>query len=336
MLIFGGGYDACEDTDSQTRCAATPRKGANIWFVDAGTGAILRTYSTNYSVAGDVFLTRDSNGNVTSVHAVDTGGYLYRINVGSTDTTATTFTSWSSNSAATDIDIAYLSEANHARKFIFGPDVVRYPTYNAVLIGTGDREHPLQGDYACGTYSATAGSFVTNQFFMIKDSVGTSYPATLITPSDLTDVTSDLTGSTAIGASGWRFTLVQCEQVVNKALSIGGVVFFGTHQPSNTEATACSTNLGTARGYAVNIENASSVCPGCLRSVTYVGGGLPPSPVAGVVEIDGIKVPFLLGGSKPTADGSCVGEGCSALGGAKIEINPTSARYRVFWYIQND
>jgi len=336
VLIFGGGYDTCEDTDSQTRCAATPRKGANIWFVDADTGAILRTYPTNYSVAGDVFVTRDSGSNVTAIHAVDTGGYLYRINVGSTNADASVFTSWSSNGAATDIDIAHLSEANHARKFVFGPDVVRYPTHNAVLVGTGDREHPLYNDYACGDYSETAGAFVTNQFFMIKDSVGTSYPATLITPSDLTDVTSDTAGGTAIGASGWRFELGQCEQVVNKALAIAGVVYFGTHQPSNTAATACSTNLGTARGYAVNIKDASAVCENCQRSVTYVGGGLPPSPVAGVVEIDGVKVPFLLGGSKPTEDGNCVGEGCSALGGAKIEINPTSARYRVFWYIKGD
>ena len=331
VLIFGGGYDTCEDTNSQTRCTTTPRKGANIWFVDAVTGAILRTYSTNYSVAGDVFVSNNTNSKVTSIHAADTGGYLYRIDVGSVDAAGSTFTSWS-NTAATDIDIAHLSEANHARKFVFGPDVVKYPTYFAVLVGTGDREHPLHTDYACSSYSGG----VTNQFFMVKDAGGGTYPETLIEPDDLTDVTNTLACSTVINDYGWRFALGQCEQVVNKGLSIGGVVYFGTHQPSNTEATACSTNLGTARGYAVNIENACPVCENCQRSVAYVGGGLPPSPVAGVVEIDGVKVPFLLGGSKPTEDGNCVGEGCSPLDVVEVEINPTSARYRVFWYIQND
>lgn len=337
VLIFGGGYDTCEDTDSQTRCATTPRKGANIWFVDADTGAVLRTYPTNYSVAGDVFLSKDSSGNVTYVHAVDTGGYVYRINVSSTNTTGSTFTSWSSNSAATDIDIANMSETNHARKFLFGPDVVRYPTYTAVMVGSGDREHPMLNSYACGTYSSTAGAFVTNQFFMIKDTPD-AYPGTLITPSSLTDVTSTshLIDASTISASGWRFSLLQCEQVVNKALSIGGVVYFGTNQPTNTATTACSSNLGIARGYAIDILNGAAPCATCSRSTTYVGGGLPPSPVAGVVDIDGIKVPFLLGGSKSTGDVNCVGEGCSALGGAKIEINPTGARYRMFWYIQND
>jgi len=339
VLIFGGGYDTCEDTDSQVRCAATAPgipstapKGAKIWFVDAVTGVILRTYPTNYSVAGDVFISKNSSDKVSSVHAVDTGGYLYRINVSSTNADASTFTSWSSNSAATDIDIANLSATGQARKFIFGPDVVRYPTYNAVLVGTGDREHPLQVDYACNSYSGG----VTNQFFMIKDSTDGSYPAAVTIPSLLTDVTGNPVCPVEIGAYGWRFELGQCEQVVNKGLSIAGVVYFGTHQPSNTAATACSTNLGTARGYAVKIENACPVCENCQRSVAYVGGGLPPSPVAGVVEIDGVRVPFLLGGGRPTEDGNCVGEGCSALGGTKIEINPTSARYRVFWYIQND
>lgn len=334
VLIFGGGYDTCEDTDSQTRCGAPgSSKGANIWFVDAVTGAILRTYSTNYSVAGDVFVSNNTSNKVTSVHAVDTGGYLYRIDVGSVDAAGTTFTSWS-NTAATDIDIANLSEDGHARKFIFGPDVVNYPTYTAVLVGSGDREHPLLNNYACGSYSATSGSFVTNQFFMVKETTGI-YPDSLITPADLTDVTNSLECSTTI-ENGWRFTLGQCEQVVNKALSIGGVVYFGTNQPYNGTVTSCSNNLGTARGYAVKIQNACQVCTDCQRSVAYVGGGLPPSPVAGVVDIDGVKVPFLLGGGKPTSDGNCVGEGCSALGGTKIEINPTSPRYRMYWYIEND
>ena len=341
VLIFGGGYDTCEDTDSQTRCGALgSSKGANIWFVDAVTGDILREYLTNYSVAGDVFVSNNSSGKVSSIHAVDTGGYVYRIDVGSVNAAGTTFTSWS-NTAATDIDIANLSETNHARKFIFGPDVVIYPTYTAVLVGTGDREHPLVTNYACSNFSASAtpagaaGTYVTNQFFMVKETPPT-HPASLITPADLTDVTNSLECSTAIGDSGWRFTLGECEQVVNKALSIGGVVYFGTNQPFNGTATACSNNLGTARGYAVKIVNACQVCAGCLRSVAYVGGGLPPSPVAGVVDIGGVRVPFLLGGSQPTADANCVGEGCSALGGTKIEINPTGARHRMYWYIQND
>ena len=73
------------------------------------------------------------------------------------------------------------------------------------------------------------------------------------------------------------------------------------------------------------------------RSITYVGGGLPPSPVAGIVDVGGTKVPFLLGGGKPPdGNGNCVGEGCTPLGGTKIEINPAGPRYRAYWYMKND
>ena len=57
------------------------------------------------------------------------------------------------------------------------------------MIGSGDREHPLENNYACGSYSSTVGNFVTNQFYMIKDTPA-AYPSAVITPSNLTDVTT--------------------------------------------------------------------------------------------------------------------------------------------------
>jgi type IV pilus assembly protein PilY1 len=337
VLIFGGGYDLCEDTNSQTRCATTPRKGANIWFVDADTGDNLRTYPTHYSVPGDLALLKDSNGIVTYVYASDTGGNVYRINVGPTDTTGTTFTSWSNNSAASQTILASLAETNHARKFINGPSVVPTADYNAVMIGSGDREHPLETDYACGSYSVTAGNYVTNQFYMLIDTPA-GYPSPTVTASALVDVTSGtvtsetVSGVTTItnvtaGASstkGWRFNFGQCEQTVNEALTIAGITYFGTNTPTSTGGTSCTADLGIARGYAVEYLT------GAGASAEYVGGGMPPSPVAGVVDVDGTKVPFCIGCIDPTAANS------SALQGGKVEINPTGSRYRAYWYIEND
>lgn len=322
VLVFGGGYDTCEDTNSQTRCTTTPRKGANIWFVDADTGNIIQTYPTNYSVPGDIFLLKNNLGYVTYAYAADTGGYVYRINVGTYD--GTTLNSWTSNSSAANITIANLSETNQARKFIFGPDVVQYAGFNVVSIGSGDREHPLENSYACGSYSTIPGDFVTNQFFAIKDTTST-YPGTPITVSALTDVTNNLNASiSSIAASGWRFELSQCEQVVNKPLTIAGKVFFGTNLPNQTAVSSCSSNLGEARGYAVNFLTGSSL-GATTRYKTYAGGGLPPSPVAGVVDVNGEKVPFLIGGQTP-----------SPLEGGKVEINPTGPRQRIYWYLETD
>lgn len=342
VLVFGGGYDQCEDTNSQTRCTGA-RKGAGVWFVDANTGTILRTYPTNYSVPGDVALLRDINDYLTYVYAADSGGYIYRINVGSADTTGTTLTGWTSNSNAGQITLARLSETNHARKFLNGPSVVPASTYNAILLGSGDREHPLVSDYACGnrssTVTPTAGNFVTNQFYMLMDTP-TAYPSPALTVSDLVDVTTGTSTSATAGATttitnvsagittsstkGWKFNFGFCEQTVNEALTIGGSTFFGTNTPSTGIGSSCVANLGLAKGYAVDFLT------GMGSVAEYIGGGMPPSPVAGVVDVDGIKVPFCIGcidPDEPTA---------SALQGAKVNINPDSSRYRAFWYIEND
>lgn len=326
VLVFGGGYDKCDDYDSQAPClSTTSRKGNNVWFVDADTGSIIKIYSTNYSVPGDVSLVKDANGYLKYTYAADTGGYVYRINSGTYD--GTTLTGWS---AGTQITIAYLSETNQSRKFLFGPDVVPYVGYNAVLIGSGDREHPLENSYACGSYSTTAGGFVKNQFYMLKDTLVTN-PA-LITASNLTDVSTNLTATeTDIGPSGFRMDMMQCEQVVNKALTIGGIVYFGTNAPKQTVANSCSSNLGDARGYAINFLTGNPFSVGGNRYATYIGGGLPPSPVAGIVDVDGQKVPFIIGGSIPGDDANP-----SPLQGSKVDINPSGPRQRVYWYLDMD
>lgn len=320
VLVFGGGYDSCEDTDSQTRCAGT-RKGAGIWFVNADTGALLRYYPTHYSVPGDVTLLKDASGNITYVYAADTGGYVYRINVGTYDGTA--FTDWSGNSAATDIDIAYLSEPTavppQQRKFLYGPSVVVNEGFNAVLLGSGDREHPLLTNYPCADP-------VTNEFFMLKDTP-TAYAAN-IAPGDLYNVTGLAAPlqATLDATQGWLFSLSTCEQVVNRALTIGGTTYFGTNAPTQSTPGTCSTNLGTARGYAVDFLSGT----GNTESTIYVGGGLPPSPVGGVVDIDGQKQPFCIGCTPPGTPSP------SPLEGNPIDISPTGARYRVYWYLKTD
>ena len=334
VLVFGGGYDTCEDTDNQTRCAGT-RKGANIWFVDADTGAIIRTYPTNYSVAGEITLLTNSSGYATYAYAADTGGYVYRVNIGSYD--GTTFSStWTGNTAATDITIASLSETGHARKFLFGPDVVVYSGFNAVMIGSGDREHPLADSYACKDFSTTTPG-VQNQFFMLKDTPA-AYPSAVITPTNLTDVT---TGAVvAADAKGWRFKLLdytassptsRCEQTVNKSLTIGGITYFGTNGPKTASeiGNSCGTNLGNARGYAVDFLTGAAVATNGSRYTNYSYGGLPPSPVGGIVDIDGKKVPFCIGCTLNDANPS-------PLQGSPITIDPSGARQRLYWYMETD
>jgi hypothetical protein len=57
---------------------------------------------------------------------------------------------------------------------------------------------------------------------------------------------------------------------------------------------------------------------------------LPPTPVGGIVVVGGVKYPFCIG-CADVDDANA-----SASQSTKIEINPSAARYRTFWYFMND
>jgi len=91
------------------------------------------------------------------------------------------------------------------------------------------------------------------------------------------------------------------EQTVTSALILAGQVVFSTNRPIPPASGTCSTVLGEARGYWVDLFNASGTISskpgtcGGVRSETFVGGGLPPSPVVGTVMIDGKPVTIVIG-----------------------------------------
>src|SRR5581483_10450517 len=142
------------------------------------------------------------------------------------------------------------------------------------------REHPL--------YAMQATSIV-NRFYMLKDTfVGKD--ATGMTPIvDSTSDTADTQPASLFNAtntayngslSGFYVTLVNPgEKGVNAPITVGGFTFFGTNSPVKPAANACDANLGTARSYQVGFLT-GSVAFNLLQ-----GGGLPPSPVAGLVNV---------------------------------------------------
>jgi type IV pilus assembly protein PilY1 len=62
---------------------------------------------------------------------------------------------------------------------------------------------------------------------------------------------------------------------------------------------SCESDLGKARVYNIRYLDASSRNGTENRSEVLAGGGLPPSPVAGKVLLDGevTPVPFIIGAS---------------------------------------
>jgi type IV pilus assembly protein PilY1 len=325
LLIMGGGYDRCEDADPNT-CGAP--KGNHVFVMDADTGALLTTLSTDRSVVADVVIVPDSTTGLAKLaYVVDLGGNVYRVDIGTAAPRAWTIT----KIASLGCDTVSTCVAN--RKFMFAPDILENGSGYILLVGSGDREKPRFYSSPSVTNS------VANYFFMLEDQPGDSTwlssetgncgTAVLCLDSLLGIPTASTPSATALASKkGWYLGLQSAEQVVTSAITIFGKVTFSTHQPSAPQPGACTSDLGTARVYNIWYKNASTVNNTNNRYEVLPPIGLPPSPVAGMVTLDdGHSIPFCIGCSKD-----------SPLEVTEPEVPPgtvpSQPKTRVYWYIQ--
>ncbi|HEY1992226.1 MAG TPA: PilC/PilY family type IV pilus protein [Gammaproteobacteria bacterium] len=293
VAIFAAGYDnVAEDKDP----AGTDTMGRGIYVVDAYTGALLWEAGPSASGAANNLVVSGMTHSIPSSVAVydsnqdgfadrlyfgDTGGNIWRADIGD------------SNPANWKVtELASLGgTGSSARKFLFQPDVVfnndSSGTYDAVLIGSGDREHPFN-------------TTVQNGFFMIKDTHAMSEPAgfTTLQLSNLFNATDDSiqVGTAAqqqaaavslASSSGWYilFGANTGEKDVGGDVAVEGSVVFNTYTP--TTSSACTPTLGTATQYIVSYKDASATInlTGQTnmviadRSQNMAGGGFVPTPV---------------------------------------------------------
>ena len=338
MLVLGWGYDAAAN-DPSTQATATMGRGVAV--LNATTGALLwqagpspsggtyrKTVSDmQYAIAATVQVF-DSNrdGYVDRLYAVDTAANVWRINVHDTDVDK-----WDVYKLA-----ALGGTGVNARKFLFPPDVVPADlvnTFDTLLIGSGDREHPLD-------------STVQNRYYMIKDNHAllAAAPATPIVEGtansasvaagQLYDATADLVqvgtaaqkaaAATALStASGWYIRLAAGEKVIDGSITLNGSVFFGTNTPTATATNSCVGNLGEARLYGLSYldasatvdRNANGYLDASDRSAVRAGGGFPPTPV---------PVSVIIGGKDYQA----------AISGTQVITAPgaqLNRRYKTYW-----
>lgn len=325
VIIMGGGYDTCEDTDAAPNTACGTPKGNRVFVLNAITGELLKTFTTVRSVAADITaVDNDGDGVIDMAYVADTGANIYRVDIGTAAPV-----SWTMTKIA---ELGGITAASD-RKFLHAPEVVTGTAFNAVLVGSGNRERPLLTNAAVN---------VDNAFFMIKDDRSAS--PTVITTSSLVAIDPDVAPTTeqktelALTTNkGWNFTFGSGdhdrEQVVTSAVVLAGVVYFNTHQPGTP--TACGANLGKARGYRFDYLDTST--PGdAARFSVFAGGGLPPSPAAGVVTINPTNSD---GTSLTNPDGTAVTTNVPFIIVNSTEVvvplvNPTPVRSRVYWYIQ--
>ena len=342
--------------DAANRCAANDpnRYGQNdtrgnaLYVVDATTGELVwralpgvegydagakayRHPDLTDSVPADVTAAdMDGNGTIDRVYFGDTGGKVWRADL------------FGNNPANWKLSLLlnagrhFNSAANNDLRFFNRPDVVKSEDINgafdAVLIGTGDREAPLERS-------------TQNRFFMIKDRfIRSGAPGTTtLTPNNLQNMTSlaCLTAADScrqnpdsnLNRNGWYINLEGSgnplyaggEKNLAPAITASGTVFFTTFVPTErtgNQAGACALSEGSGFVYAVNLQDSSPVynynlandapdAPTLERSDVLGGGGIP-------VEVVAVGERFVL------VQGQEVGQNIQRVGGRD--------RWRTYWY----
>ena len=336
-LIFGAGYDPTVE-DGTAGVVRTPTMGRGVFVLDATNGSLIKLLqptdgATKYSVAADVTLMdTDGDGCVDRAYAVDTGGNIVRYDMN--DIVANK-SNWKTYKIAALGDVGR-DGGSDDRKFLYPADVVRTTSNgietNFIMVGSGNREDPL---------SVT----IADKFFMVKDTVQVGTDPAAVTTKLFTDLTpvTNFNGLTSVltpydaAFKGWYISYEAGEKTVNAPLTVAGVTYFGTNKPKTVNSKLCTANLGTARGYAINFLNGTSAFGDRNGDSTvgvsdlytdFIGGGLPPSPVTGVVKIGDKFERFVIGGGcGPTG---------SSIEGCKVQANPSSRRTQVYWYFKKD
>jgi type IV pilus assembly protein PilY1 len=212
--------------------------------------------------------------------------------------------------------VAALADEGASRKFYYAPDVVQTKDFTTILVGTGNRERPL--------ITSTNDRFYT--LLDYKTTKGAPVDEATITNASLVPQGTPIT----LGSSAGCYLVLDPagEKVVTSAVSTGGYTYFSTNRPTPPAPNSCNANLGIAKSYRLPL-----FC-GAPESIELAGGGLPPSPVIGEVEVqvpagptdpnDTTKtVPFIIGGFNAELSGLAVSR-------VPVIVDPT--RRRLYWF----
>jgi type IV pilus assembly protein PilY1 len=309
ILIMGAGYDNVAEDASPTGATTM---GNAVLMLDALDGTLLKTLPTLKSVSAPVaVIDSDYDGYADRAYVVDMGANVYRIDF---ESAAGDFVSanW------TITKIAALADGSSTRKFFYEPDVVLTQRFAALMFGSGNRERPLLAT-------------TNDRFYTLFDyKIGKGAPtAGVVLDASLSPVSASFNLSSSVPGCYYALT-GSGEKIVTSSVSTGGYSYFSTNQPSPPAPGSCVSNLGIAKTYRMPL-----FC-GTPDSVQLAGGGLPPSPVIGNVEIDipasgsqpaSVRmVPFIIGGSSHSNSVR------SGIGVSRVPINVDPTRRRVYWF----
>ena len=334
VLMMGLGYDPdVDDGPSVTRTQGRgviiidALTGEDIWQVTSGSvsspsGTVLSEANMTFSVPSDLAVVdRDGNGYSDRAYFGDTGGQLWRLDIGSA-----TLGDWKAT--------RLFKFATSSQRFLNTPDVVESPegNYDMIIIGSGNREKPVD-------------TSVQNHmvFYRDYDQSTTSTSTTTLTLGDLAAATTVVSGSTEafdpdadISSNskflkGWYLALESGEKVVTSALTTNQVATFATNLPGQNDAC---TDLGEARIYKINPFSVLGKAPGEKNYVTVEGGGFLPPPVGFTVIVE--QTSCDADGNNCTTEEKAVSGVMFGFHAEDTEGDPLGVRRRVWWYSKQD
>lgn len=286
VLVFAGGYDPDQDSlNSAASVRTADDMGNAIYIVDARTGEKIWSASNNNSLGSyDLTLSKmtysmpstvrvidiqqnaagslvaDSQRLADQIFVGDMGGQVWRLYINNGQSGAGLVTA-----GGTDADGVFASiggtTAASARRFYHEPDVALLNINGSrsltVNIGSGYRGHPLNDYIEDRFYSfRTANLFHTSNEGTLTES--NLYDATQnLVQAGTADQKAAANSAFALTSGGWYIRLTRPgEKVLSRALTIGGVLYFNTYEPS-TSTTSCSASVGTNRSYSARLLDAT-------------------------------------------------------------------------------
>ena len=309
ILVFGAGYDTGKDSGFLEDSV-----GRGVYMIKARDGSLVGKFANDgsndgiafpgkHGIVGEVaMLDGDYDGYTDRMYASDTGGNVWRFDMPSTDKST-----WSVFKFAEFSNAAVESEQ---RRFYYGPSVARtYFTkvktedvtsngqtttvvsrqelpFEAVLVGSGNRSHPLETKESNFLYMLRDMNTQTKTFDI------SNRPATL-TAGDLKDI-SDLPFEGVDPESdeftelevemgsydGWMYKLKPTEKALAKPSVLFGVAYFTSFTPSEKNDLAqCVLDGGQGLLYAFNLNYGSSV----YNSISLDLGNKIPPPMTWIV-----------------------------------------------------
>lgn len=313
VVILGGGYDTVHDTN--THPSVPDSIGAGIHMLDLVTGATIwrggpdmsadKTFSDMTRAFPNQVRVIDINADrfADRMYAVDISGQVWRFDIKRNQSPAGLV----NGGVIARIGAEGMGSPGPAdtRRFYNAPDVsafrdpVQGSRFISISIGSGYRAHPFDLSASDRFYSVRDPA-VFNQLTQAEYD---SY--SVITESDLVEVSGTVKNVIAAGSAGWMFTMPANEKVLSDSVTFDNEIFFVGFTPDNLSASNCSAGRGTNFLYRVNVvngdpivNNLDAIVPGDednQRREPLAQSGIAPTPT----------ILF------PSPPAGCTGDACS-------------------------